>query len=137
MKSSVMFLGLTVIFVLGSVSLAQEAEPMQMKVQAEAKLGRDVIDRELTEEASTFSVGDRAYLWLRVTGAEGSAVTVTWTHGEHSYDVQLSIGGSPWRTWSYKTLTHAGDWAVTVTDSEGNVLKQMSFTAQEAGTEMR
>lgn len=134
MKSANIILVLALMF--AGVSLAQEAEPAQggqSAIQVEAKLGKDVVDRELSEEASTFSVGERVYLWMRVTGAAGDSITVTWTHGEHSYDVMLGVGGSPWRTWAYKTAAYPGDWSVSVSDSQGNVLKQMSFKVEEMG----
>lgn len=94
----------------------------------EAMLGRSVENRELIDTASTFEVNDRVYLWLKVTGgAAGDSVTVIWKHGEHAYTTMLGIGGSSWRTWAYKTAWDAGDWAVTVADKDGNVLKEMSF----------
>lgn len=134
MKSAGMVLVLTVMFVLWNVALAQEGGQMAGGApSADAKLGKSVVDRELSEETSTFSVGDRVYLWLRVTGAAGDSITVTWTHEEHSYQVKLGIGGSPWRTWAYKTAAYPGSWSVSVTDSEGHVLKEMNFTVEEMG----
>lgn len=114
-----------------STSFAQEAEQAASPLQVEAKLGKEVMDRELTQEASTFTVGERAYLWMKVTNGAGQSVTVVWTHGEHSYETTLDIGGSPWRTWAYKTLGHAGEWSVSVRSSEGKELAQMTFQVTE------
>jgi len=112
---------------LGVHAVAQES---QLKI-TEAKLGKDVKDRVLVDEDSTFALNERAFLWIRVTGGPSDSITVTWKAGEDIYPTKLNIGGSPWRTWSYKTLAKAGQWTVTVTDAAGNVLKEMSFNVEE------
>ncbi|MBI2537226.1 MAG: DUF2914 domain-containing protein [Gemmatimonadetes bacterium] len=45
--------------------------------------------------------------------------------------VELSIGGSPWRTWSSKTIPAeaTGSWRVDIV-ANGNVLKSLAFTVQ-------
>jgi hypothetical protein len=97
----------------------------------EAKLGKGVQDREITEEASSFAVNEKAYLWLRVSGGPADPIQVTWKAGEHTDTVPLKVGGGPtWRTWSSKTLWMAGDWTVTVTDAGGQVLQEVAFTVQ-------
>ncbi len=105
--------------------------PEEGPAVAAAKLGREVVDREIVDETSTFAMNERVYLWLKVTGAADDSVTVTWKHDDLTYDYTLTIGGSPWRTWAYKTAWKAGDWMVTVTDSDGNVLKEMTFKVEE------
>ncbi|MBZ5498479.1 MAG: DUF2914 domain-containing protein [Acidobacteriia bacterium] len=92
-----------------------------------AKLGKDVKDREITDETTEFSVNDKVYLWLKVTGAAGESLKATWKSGDHTYTSELAIGGSPWRTWWYMTAYLAGDWTITIADSKGNTLKEMSF----------
>jgi hypothetical protein len=97
---------------------------------ADAKLGKGIQDREITEEATAFAVNDKAYLWLRVTGGPSDPVQVTWKSGDHTDTVSLKVGAATWRTWSSKTLWKAGDWTVTVTDAGGNVLKEIAFSVQ-------
>jgi hypothetical protein len=96
----------------------------------EAKLGKGVQDRQITEEASAFAVNEKAYLWLRVSGGPADPIQVTWTSGDHTDAVPLNVGGPTWRTWSSKTLWRAGDWTVTVTDAGGQVLQEVAFTVQ-------
>lgn len=98
----------------------------------DARLGKAVENRELLDEAATFGLNERVYLWMKVAGASGDSITVTWKHGEYTYSTTLGIGGSPWRTWAYKTAAVAGDWTVAVTDMNGNALKEMSFSVTEA-----
>jgi hypothetical protein len=64
-----------------------------------------------------------------VTGGPGD-LKVTWSLGDHTDTVALGIGGSPWRTWANKTLWQAGEWKATVADSNGQVLKEISFQVQ-------
>ena len=112
--------------------LAQEGQMEMKRLEvAEAKLGKNVQDREIVDETTTFEVNEKAYLWMRVVGGSADSITVTWKTGDQSHDVKLNIGGSPWRTWANKTLYTAGDWTVTVTDADGAVLKEMAFTVTE------
>ncbi len=96
----------------------------------DAKLGRNVVDREVTDETTTFAVGEKAYLWLRVEGGTGETLTVVWKVNDLGFPVDLRIGGSPWRTWATKTLHIAGDWTVTVTDAAGNTLNEVTLKVQ-------
>ncbi|HYN27149.1 MAG TPA: DUF2914 domain-containing protein [Burkholderiales bacterium] len=96
----------------------------------DAKLGKNVVDREVTDETTTFAVGEKAYLWLRVEGGTGETLKVVWRSNDQEYPVDLRIGGSPWRTWATKTLHMAGDWTVTVTDAAGNTLNEVALKVQ-------
>ena len=110
---------------------AQEKEVAPPSAQIiEAKLGTNVQDRQLTGEDSTFTLNTKVYLWLKVIGGVSETLTVTWKHGERSYSAAINIGGSPWRTWVYKTAAIAGEWTVSVADSKGTVLREMSFKVQ-------
>jgi hypothetical protein len=96
----------------------------------DAKLGRNVVDREVADETTTFAVGEKAYLWLRVEGGTDATLTVVWKINDLEFPVDLRIGGSPWRTWSTKTLHLPGEWTVTVTDAAGNTLNESTLTVQ-------
>ena len=96
----------------------------------DAKLGRNVVDREVTDETTTFAVGEKAYLWIRVEGGTDETLTVVWKINDLEFPVDLRIGGSPWRTWSTKTLHLPGEWTVTVTDAADNTLNESTLTVQ-------
>jgi hypothetical protein len=96
----------------------------------DAKLGRNVVDREITDETTTFAVGEKAYLWLRVEGGTGETLTVVWKINGLEFPVELRIGGSPWRTWSTKTLHLPGEWTVTVSDAAGNTLNEATLKVE-------
>ena len=103
------------------------AEGLQV---ADAKLGKGVQDRNITEEASSFALNDKVYLWLKLTGGGADPVKVSWKVGDSVDTVTLKVGGSPWRTWSSKTAWKAGDWTVTISDASDQVLKELKFTVQ-------
>ena len=107
--------------------LSAAADAIQV---AEAKLGKGVQDRKITDETTTFAVNDKVYLWLKLTGGPADAVKVDWKIGDFTDSVNLKVGGNPWRTWSSKTAFKAGEWTVTVSDAGGNALKELKFTVQ-------
>jgi Protein of unknown function (DUF2914) len=110
-------------------SLLPALAPAQNLV-TEIRTGKGVVDRNITEETTTFARGEKAYLWLRAEGGVGETVTVTWKVNDQSYPVELKIGGSPWRTWASKTLHVAGTWTVTVTDAAGATLNESIITVE-------
>jgi hypothetical protein len=132
---------LTPVLVLGLVgslaaqdSTARPAAPpaAASNVQVEAVLARNVVDRTPQDTGSAFSdsVGT-VVLWMRVTGANGQTLHNVWFHGgDEVGNVPLTIGGSPWRTWSRKTIPveATGAWHVEIKDEAGNVLKRIDFT---------
>lgn len=107
--------------------LAAFSEGLQV---AEAKLGKGVQERAITEESSSFAVNDKVYLVLKLTGGPSDPIKVGWKIGDATDTVTLKVGGNPWRTWSSKTAWKAGDWTVTITDAGGQVLKELTFKVQ-------
>src|SRR5947208_1791404 len=72
--------------------------------------------------------------WTKVSGAPaGTETTIhhVWFHGDTQVgDVELHVAGSPWRTWSRKTVPAdwTGAWHVEVRDAAGTVVKRVDFT---------
>ncbi len=94
---------------------------------AEMKVGRNVVDRQIVDETTSFAVGDRAFVWLRIEGAAGQSVTVNFSNGNTVYPVSLDIGASPWRTSANKLLHSPGEWTVSVLDVGGKPLREMKL----------
>lgn len=99
----------------------------------ESSVGTNVVDRMPSGVATTFSAGvERLYAWTRIQGAEGeTTIHHVWIHGDvERADLELRIGGSPWRTWSNKAILPewTGAWRVEVRDDSGNVLETIRFT---------
>lgn len=118
---------LTAIFAFALSTLALSATAASL---ANVKLGKEVIDREVVEETSTYGLGESAYLWMRVVDSAGETVTVNWSIDDQSFEVPLSIGSDSWRTWSSKKLHIPGTWTVSVTDSTGTTLHETTLTVQ-------
>ena len=101
----------------------------------EAAVARSVLDRQPQDTGSAFpaDVGQLVF-WTKVSGAPAGAETTihhVWFHGDtEAGDVELHIAGSPWRTWSRKTVPAdwTGAWHVEVRDASGSVLKRVDFT---------
>ena len=109
---------------------AQAAPATAMSV--DAVLTRGVTDHMPQDTASTVpaDVG-QLILWTRVSGGAGQTIHHVWFHGDTQVaDVELTIGGSPFRTWSRKTVPAdwTGAWHVEVRDAAGSVLKRVDFT---------
>ena len=111
--------------------------PAPSTLNVEAALARSVVDRTPQDTGSMFpaEVGE-LILWTRVTGAEGeTAIRHVWFHGQTEVaNVELRVGGSPWRTWSRKSIAPGmtGEWRVEIRDVAGNVLKSINFTVGQA-----
>ena len=103
-------------------------KPAAGLVVTEAALGTAVQDRKLVGENTEFTLNQKVYLWLALAGGPAEGLVVTWKQGEKTYETKLSVGGTTWHTWAYKTAAVAGPWEVTVADAAGNVLKTLSFT---------
>jgi len=123
----------TRITMLAALTLLAMAAPPDASAQiaAEVEVAQGIVDR-MPEGAGTAFPTDvgTVYCWMRVTGAEGEILRHVWIHGETEFPVELTVGGSPWRTWSSKSIPPewSGDWRVEVRDGDGNLLETVSFT---------
>ncbi len=98
----------------------------------EAAVAKTVADRQPQDTASAFP-GDVGQLvcWTKLSGAGGTTIHHVWFHGDTQVgDMELQVGGSPWRTWSRKTVPAdwTGAWHVEVRDAAGAVVKRLEFT---------
>jgi len=101
-------------------------------VTVEAVLARSLVDRMPQDTGTAFpaDVG-QLVLWTKVNGAAGTPIHHVWFHGDTEADnVELNVGGSPWRTWSRKNIPAdwTGPWHVEIRDAAGAVLKRIDFT---------
>ncbi len=111
-------------FTAGGLS-AQEAPEVELVIAL------DVEERQPTGEGKEFSVQvGQLVAWMRVTGLANTTVRHVWRHQRHEEVIELSVGGSPWRTWSRRTIPAewTGAWTVEVLDAAGDVLATADFT---------
>jgi len=109
---------------------AQEGGPAVV----EGGVGTAVMDRELQGMAESFpaTVGT-VYCFTKIGQTQaGATVEHVWYFGDQEVArKELSVGGSPWRTWSSKTIPPeaTGAWRVDVV-AGGTVIKSFAFTVQ-------
>lgn len=111
---------------------AASAAPAPTVTISDAVVAKTVLDRQPQDTGTAFpaDVG-QLVCWTKVEGAAGSSLHHVWFHGDTQVgDVELQVGGSPWRTWSRKTIPTdwTGPWHVEVRDAAGTVLKRIDFT---------
>jgi hypothetical protein len=100
---------------------------------AEAVIAKSVVDRVPQDTGAAFpaEVG-QVVCWTKITdGPAGATLHHVWFHGDTQVgDVELTIGGSPWRTWSRKNIPAdaTGAWHVEVRDGGGNMIRRVDFT---------
>ena len=131
MKQSLFFSLITLLLCACAPARSMQDSTKKESLQiVDAKLGKEVQDRMITGEDSVFAKGAKVFFWMKLTGGASSEITVTWRSGDFTHNTTLTIGGSPWRTWASKTLHKTGEWSVSVTDSQGTVLKEVHFKVE-------
>jgi hypothetical protein len=113
---------------------AQAGAPATSAATAEASVGTAIADRALTGAAESFPKGtEKLFCFSKVTGADTtSGIEHVWYKGDTEVArVKLKVGGSPWRTYSSKTLgpDASGDWRCDVVQS-GTVLQSVKFKVE-------
>ncbi len=98
----------------------------------EAGVGTGIENRTLQGAAESFPTGtEKLYCLTKVTGGQaGDTLVHKWSHnGAVVAETTLNVGGSPWRTYSSKTLgtDASGTWSVDVVQN-GTVLKHLEAT---------
>ena len=128
-------LALGLVAVVPPVEKQPPASPPVAKQQqaptVEIAVGKSVASGVPMDTASAFeaAVGQVAG-WTRVSGlTAGSKITHLWIHGADSSKVELNVGGSPWRTFSRKTIPSGatGDWTLEVWAADGAKLATKTF----------
>jgi cytoskeletal protein RodZ len=98
---------------------------------SEHGVGTGVENRQLVGRTDRFRSGSRVWFWTRVVGGTGNdRIRHVWLHeGSPIHSLELKVGGSPWRTYSYKTIPagRTGSWTVEARDADGTVLASDTF----------
>jgi hypothetical protein len=119
------------VFMLLSNSVsAQDTTAASSGASADAAVGTSVSEKALVGAAESFpaSAGKLA-CFARVMNATDSEIEFVWYKGDAEQTrVKQTVKGSPWRTWSTKTLpaNAAGDWRCDVVQGE-KVLQSVKF----------
>jgi hypothetical protein len=117
----------------------QQAEPQPATTSTlvieEGVICTGVVDRVPQGAAEVFTpdVG-KLICFTKVSGAApGTVIKHLWYRAENLLHTQeLAIGGSPWRTWSSKTVSPdmTGEWKVEIRDADDNLVTTLNFAVQ-------
>ena len=124
------------------IAMALLLSTAAMALDVEAVICSGVEERMPVGEADQFSPDiEKVYLWTKVTADEfPTTIRHVWLHeGQEIADVELQVNGSPWRTYSYKTMIPewTGTWEVKVVGADGNVILAKKFMIGDAKMEKK
>ena len=121
------------LFALPAAPVGAQDSTAKAALAVEAAVGTAVADKALTGAAESFPAGTASVVcFSRVTGGAGTEIEHVWYKGDtEMFRKKLSITGSPFRTWSSKTLPEgaAGDWRCDVVQG-GKVLASVKFKVE-------
>lgn len=135
--SASLFVGATIALLSATTARAQAATQAgtatKAAATAEVSVGTAVANHELTGGAESFPKGTaKLYCLSKITGADSTEIEHVWYKGDAEQGrVKLKVGGSPWRTYSSKTLGEdaSGDWRCDVVQ-DGKVLQSVKFKVE-------
>ena len=112
-------------------SNAYQADAQGLTVE-QATICKNVINRVPVDAGKSFPVSvGKLFCFTKIVGANHSTeiIHVWYFDGTERDRITLSVGGSPWRTYSSKRLrlNDVGPWHVDVLDAGGNLLDSVAF----------
>jgi hypothetical protein len=117
----------------GSLPASATAQDTTKAPTVEAAVGTSVAERALVGAAESFPAGTaKVVCFTKITGAADMEIEHAWYKGDTEIArVKLPIKGSPFRTYSSKTLPAdaKGDWRCDVVHA-GNVLTSVKFKVE-------
>jgi hypothetical protein len=119
-------LGLASALFLPSLASAQEGTFQVI----DAKLTSGVENKAAVDDKTTFTTGEKAWVWLNLKPASDTAtIAMRWSwNGNPVWTMEakpVKLG----RTWYYKTIDQPGEWKVDILDNADTVLKTLTLTA--------
>jgi hypothetical protein len=96
---------------------------------------KNVVNRAPVDTGNSFATSiDKIFCFTKIVGARHpTEITHVWYFDGTERDrVTLSVGGSPWRTYSSKRLRpgDVGPWHVDILDAGGNMLDRVAFDVE-------
>jgi len=112
----------------GSVN---QAHAQELTVE-QTVICKNVVNRVPVDAGNSFATSnDKIFCFTKIVGANHPTdITHVWYFDGTERDrITLTVGGSPWRTYSSKRLrpSDVGSWHVDVLDVGGNMLDRVAF----------
>jgi DUF2914 family protein len=112
---------------------ATQAGAAKAAVTVEAAVGTSVADKALVGAAESFpATSGKIACFAHISNAVGSEIEFVWYKGDaEQARVKQTVKGSPYRTWTTKTLPAdaKGDWRCDVVQGE-KVLQSVKFKVE-------
>ena len=122
-----------ILLALSSSASAQDSTAKSSGASAEAAVGTAVTEKALVGAADSFpATAAKLACFARIVNATDSEIEFVWYKGDAEQTrVKQMVKGSPWRTWSTKTLpaNAAGAWRCDVVQG-GRVLQSVKFSVE-------
>jgi Protein of unknown function (DUF2914) len=98
----------------------------------QAVICKQVVNRAPVGAGNSFATSiDKIFCFTKIVGATHPTeiIHVWYFDGAERDRITLSVGGSPWRTYSSKRLrpSDIGPWQVDILDAGGNMLDRVAF----------
>lgn len=120
------------IFIMPNNLLSQEKPVLKVE---EIFLGTGVENREAIGVDTIFSADvGKIYCWTKITGATTETqISHNWYYQDQEIvKIDMLMKSPSYRCWSIKTIypQMKGNWRVEIEDSEGELLRSISFTVK-------
>ena len=119
-------------------SMPPETTPDAGTGVARAVICTGIMNHEPTDSVSQVpATTGKVFFFTEITGMEGKTITHRWLKdGSKIADVGISVASNRYLCHSSRNVSgKTGYWAVQVLDSDGNKLKEVSFTVGNASGE--
>jgi hypothetical protein len=97
---------------------------------AEVKAAKGVENKLPVEEGTSFTAGEKVWIWSRVTGAEGTTIKHVWKRdGKDDWTANLKVKSAKYTTHSRRNV-RAGEYTVEVLAEDGAKIGEVSFSVK-------
>ncbi len=97
---------------------------------AEVKAAKGVENKQPVDEGTSFTAGEKVWVWSRVTGADGQTIKHVWKRdGKDEWTANLKIKSAKYTTHSRRNV-RAGEYTVEVQAEDGSKIGEVSFSVK-------
>jgi len=116
-----------VVAALSLPAFAQETATFEI---LDAKVTSAIADKEAADTKTTFTTGEKAYIWMKVKpSAEGATLAIKYSLDGAAVWAMDPVPARLGRLWYYKTIHAPGAWKAEIVDGADKVIKELTWTA--------
>lgn len=96
----------------------------------DAKVTSAIADKEAADNKTSFTTGEKAYIWMKVKpSAEGAQLRIKYSLDGNPVWTMDAVPARLGRLWYYKTIHAPGAWKAEIVDDADKVIKELTWTA--------